>query len=268
MLIFNCTKAAADFFTVTRKGVKQSPLQPKPPIPINQPNTPEQPLSSWLVHVIKVQRKNIVIAMHIEHRYAMVFCGLKKGDWQGFTTQLIERLFNNMQFFGEAFDLCDEVSFHAMLDRFISDHDQPYFCQRGDPSTQSHLNDVVWHFENKAHQSGTLPVGRQEGFFDKFVNHLIRTAKHRPKHFFPDQEMFTEWISRYSEHNDIQHVIGDAFKHLRRHGFEPKPNIDIDEALASIQKNIADSHATPPLDSASLPDNVICFASAKNKRKH
>ena len=30
MLVFNCTKAAVDFFTVTRKGEKVSDLEPAP----------------------------------------------------------------------------------------------------------------------------------------------------------------------------------------------------------------------------------------------
>jgi hypothetical protein len=91
MLVFNCTKTAAEFFTVTRQGKKQSPLE-KPPTPaIIDTQHENLPVSSWLVHAIKVQRKNVLIAMHVHTRYAMVFTGLQKGNYAEFSRQWLER---------------------------------------------------------------------------------------------------------------------------------------------------------------------------------
>ncbi|MCG9721482.1 hypothetical protein [Shewanella sp. Isolate7] len=72
--------------------------------------------------------------MHVETRYSMVFVGIQKGDWLEFTNQLLERVFNNMQFFGEEFEMCDEESFEEMFNEFINLHPRPFFCQRGDRS--------------------------------------------------------------------------------------------------------------------------------------
>ncbi len=183
-----------------------------------------------------------------------------------FTSQFVDRLFNNMQNFGEVLGVCDEESFYAMLNHYATIHGQPYFCQRGDRSVQSHLSDVAWHFENNVYRTDTLPTDSQQcAAFDGFANSLIRTSKNHPKHFFPDEEMFVEWLENYSEYtNDSQPAIRKGFKLLRRNALAD----DLEDSLASIQQNIASSLDNAPLNSASLPDNVICFASAKGKRKH
>lgn len=65
MLVFNCTKAASDFFTVSRRGQKLTPIEGKPTESISEAGTALEPISQWLVHVIKVQRKNVIVAMYI-----------------------------------------------------------------------------------------------------------------------------------------------------------------------------------------------------------
>ena len=97
MLVFNCTRAAAEFFTVTRKGAKISPVAPAPEKTIADSlqvsttgaaalaKTVDSQVQDgkqwhWLVHAIKVKRKNVLILMDYESRFAMTFTGLKKGD--------------------------------------------------------------------------------------------------------------------------------------------------------------------------------------------
>ncbi|MGD6740097.1 DUF6933 domain-containing protein [Photobacterium leiognathi subsp. mandapamensis] len=191
MLVFNCTKAAADFFTVKRNGKKVSPLEAPPTDSISNSEpvdafSTQPPMSAWLVHAVNVQRKKVLIAMHVETRYSMVFVGIQKGDWLEFTNQLLERLFNNMQFFGEEFEMCDEESFEEMFNEFIKLHPKPYFCQRGDRSVQSHINDVAWQFENRVYQAGSLPEGHeQSASFDEWINSLIRSTKQKKITFIP-----------------------------------------------------------------------------------
>lgn len=277
MLVFNCTKAAAEFFTVKRNGQKISPLESPPTnsitntAPVNVLNQPQPAISAWLVHAVNVQRKKVLIAMHVETRYAMVFVGIKKGDWAEFTNQLLERLFNNMQFFGEEFELCDEESFEEMFNEFIKLHPKPIFCQRGDRSVQSHINDVVWQFENRVYQVGCLPDGQEESAsFDEWVNSLIRTAKNKGD-FYPDEEMFIDWLQTYGSQDEDETLLRQWFKSLRRQvmhaemvrrgipddRFFEGMNADLNQAINEYFERIE-----------TVPDNVIDFNQAiKNKTK-
>ncbi|GAA3529790.1 DUF6933 domain-containing protein [Zobellella aerophila] len=103
MLIFNCTKAAAQLFSCIRKGVNRSPVE-APPGPLFAEDHRrltnhhgQQPhLSQWLVHAIKVQGQNCLIAMELNSRYCMTFTGLRKGDSETFVSLFIERLLKAM----------------------------------------------------------------------------------------------------------------------------------------------------------------------------
>ncbi|PHM27984.1 DUF6933 domain-containing protein [Xenorhabdus innexi] len=224
MLVFNCTKAAVEFFTLTRKGEKISPLESAPTPLITDTTHNEHMVSQWLVHTIKVQRKSVLIAMHIHTRYAMVFCEIKKGNWQAFLSMFIERLFNNMQFLGEKFEMCDKASFEHMLKRFLKMHSKPYFCQRGDRSVQRHINDVAWHFDYHVYEIDEFPKDREQAAsFDKWVNSLLRNTKQSKDYFHPEEAMFIEWMQRYQQLDaDNEQLIRQYFSALRRHVF----NID------------------------------------------
>ncbi|UQV21197.1 DUF6933 domain-containing protein [Vibrio sp. J383] len=278
MLVFNCTKAAADFFTVKRNGKKVSPLEASPTDTVSGSDHVNafstQPLiSAWLVHAINVQRKKVLIAMHVETRYSMVFVGIQKGDWAEFTNQLLERLFNNMQFFGEEFELCDEESFEEMFNEFIKLHPKPILCQRGDRSVQSHINDVAWQFEDRVYQVGSLPDGHEESAsFDEWINGLIRSTKQKKEHFHPDEEMFIDWMQTYSELGDNEDkLIRQLFGSLRRQmmhaemvkrgipddGYFDEMNAELNQAVNEYYEEIA-----------TIPNNVIDFNQAKKRKQH
>jgi hypothetical protein len=263
MLVFNCTKTAAEFFTVTRQGKKQSPLEPTPAIGDTQQDN--HLVSSWLVHTIKVQRKNVLIAMHIQTRYAMVFTGLRKGDWPEFFNQWLERLFNNMQFFGEEFELCDEASFHTMFNQFIHLHPKPHFCQRGDRSVQSHINDVVWHFEYRVHEVGCLPDAQQEcASFDEWVNSMIRSTKTKKDYFHPDEEMFLDWMSQYGDLNESEAPLIRQYFHSLR--VQTSPLLSEHEKAAELDAMMDFALNEYYESRSSIPNNVIDFNQARAKK--
>ncbi|WP_419207336.1 DUF6933 domain-containing protein [Photobacterium leiognathi subsp. mandapamensis] len=275
MLVFNCTKAAADFFTVKRNGKKVSPLEAPPTDSISNSEpvdafSTQPPMSAWLVHAVNVQRKKVLIAMHVETRYSMVFVGIQKGDWLEFTNQLLERLFNNMQFFGEEFEMCDEESFEEMFNEFIKLHPKPYFCQRGDRSVQSHINDVAWQFENRVYQAGSLPEGHeQSASFDEWINSLIRSTKQKKDHFHPDEEMFIDWMQTYSKLGDNEDkLIRQLFSSLRRqmmHAEMVKHGIPDDSYLDEMNAELNQAMNEYYEGIGSIPNNVIDFNQAKSK---
>ncbi|WP_305812861.1 DUF6933 domain-containing protein [Photobacterium leiognathi] len=275
MLVFNCTKAAADFFTVKRNGKKVSPLEAPPTDSISNSEpvdafSTQPPMSAWLVHAVNVQRKKVLIAMHVETRYSMVFVGIQKGDWFEFTNQLLERLFNNMQFFGEEFEMCDEESFEEMFNEFIKLHPKPYFCQHGDRSVQSHINDVAWQFENRVYQAGSLPEGHeQSASFDEWINSLIRSTKQKNDHFHPDEEMFIDWMQTYSKLGDNEDkLIRQLFSSLRRqmmHAEMVQRGIPDDSYLDEMNAELNQAMNEYYEGIGSIPNNVIDFNQAKSK---
>ncbi|WP_063336803.1 MULTISPECIES: DUF6933 domain-containing protein [unclassified Marinomonas] len=222
MLVLNCTKAAADFFTVKRNGQKISPIE-APTTSMTDPASSDTreinvPNSVWQIHVINVQRKKVLIAMHLDTRYAIVFADIKKGDWAGFSNQLINRLFGNMYLFGESFSLCDETSMSQIFDRFVEIHRRPVYYQQGNRSVQAHMNDVAFHFENFAHEVGCLPKDDDEASsFDDWVNSRIRSTKEKKEHFYPDEEMFIHWMQNYSKlDNNEDEIARQLFQTLRQ----------------------------------------------------
>ncbi|MEG0278496.1 MAG: hypothetical protein RR510_16530 [Morganella sp. (in: enterobacteria)] len=257
MLVFNCTKAAAEFFTVTRHGKKHSPLQAPQTDTMDDYGTETQPISQWLVHAIKVKRKHILIAMHVHTRYAMVFCDLKKADKSTFLTLFMERLFNGMLFFAEEFALCDESKFRQIFAEFDEYHRDIYFCLRGDRSVQGHINDVAWQFENAVNDAGCLPDNYAESAsFDEWQNASLRSARQSKDYFFPDETMFTRWFARYSGRgNSDEAVILRSFDALRR---RPLSYAESDE------DSYEESHDKHHNDL--IPDNVIDLAKVRAER--
>ncbi|HAU1129612.1 TPA: hypothetical protein JBI08_04650, partial [Legionella pneumophila] len=79
MLIFNCTKAAADFFTSIRKGKKTSPMSPTPKVALTEePILHDHQHWHWMIHVTKLGNRNVLLAMDTDSRFCMLFWGLRK----------------------------------------------------------------------------------------------------------------------------------------------------------------------------------------------
>ena len=220
MLIFNCTKAAAEFFSKMRKGVKTGPIQP----------TPDEPLigrvgcldSAWLVHVVRVYRKPTVIAMHIETRYCMFFNGVRKGDSDAFINMLLERLINNMQRLGEAVSVMDDSTLNPMADTFLQSHRECHFYLRGDRRTQGNLNEAVWMYKYHLMEMGDIPQGGEHAaMLDTLLNHQLRKAYLGKDYIFPDEEMVVRWLGDYCRVSEtMQSQVRQRFRYLRREAYD------------------------------------------------
>lgn len=265
MLVFNCTKAAAEFFSVTRNGKKESRLQAPPEVDITERGSLDAPYAQWVVHATSIKRKKVLVVMHVHTRYALVFNGLPKGDWKAFLTVFMQRLFNNMQYFGEEFELCDDDSLQEMLNAFFAIHPRTVFCQRSDRSVQSHINDVVWHFGNAVNDVGRLPNNDEEGsVFDEWVNGILRSTKAQPDYFYPDEDMFIEWITLYGgmavEEQDSVRVY---FQQKRKERFSHLT----DDAKVDAIKAAVDAVKAELLAEKPAPDNLIDLSRARAKKQ-
>jgi hypothetical protein len=81
MLVFNCTKAAVEFFTVTRQGQKVSDLEPAPHKTIAEsiemsafPNGVDTDKNGefqwqWVLHCVSIKRKKYLMAMDYQSRF-------------------------------------------------------------------------------------------------------------------------------------------------------------------------------------------------------
>lgn len=216
MLILNCTKAAAEFFSRTKKGKKFSALEPAPKQTIAESiaesaarsmaesNSPQQ--WQWLVHAVKVKGKTILIAMDYQSRFSICLSALKKGDDAAFLNMFEHHLIVHIYEMMSSIDA--EHVIDTSFDRFRLQHFSRAFYLRGDRSVQAHINDVVWHFrrwvDDAYYEKGLFPEGAGLIGHDVFVNHLLRKRKGEKDYFYPQREFLHGWLRHCGAYNTSQ----------------------------------------------------------------
>lgn len=210
MLIFNCTGAADDFFSILEKG-KRIPRSQRPSSSgigedaeslACQDGSTRQ-LSQWVVHAIKVKRKSVLLAMHAETRYCMVFVGIKRGDLGAFVQRFFERWLNEMQRFGMKLGVLREAELPLIVTRFMSVHGDFQLLQRGDRSVQTHVNEVLRQFRGFVEDFGSFPEDDLEAAaFDDWANDTPRSTKTSKDYFFPCMVMFEAWLRQFCDASD------------------------------------------------------------------
>lgn len=209
MLILNCTKAAADFFSTTKKGKKISTLEPAPEQTIAESitnsiakiNSPQQ--WQWLVHAIKVKGKNALVVMDYQSRFSITLSAIKKGDDVSFLNSFEHHLTVHVHEMMTAIN-ADSQAINVSLERYLHQHNSRAFYLRGDRSVQAHINDVAWHFRNWADEIGAVPAGVDLIGRDVFVNQLLRIRKGEKDYFKPQREFLHAWLTHYGEYNTAQ----------------------------------------------------------------
>lgn len=196
MLIINCTKAAAEFFSTTKKGKKISPIEPAPEQTIAESNDPQQ--WQWLVHAIKVKGLNVLVAMEYQTRFCITLSALKKGDVEDFLDNLELHLTVHAHEMLVATG-ADEQTIEASLDRYRETHNHCAFYQRSDRSAQANINDVTWHFRCHSDEMGEVPTEFDLIGFDLYTNQLPRKRKDEKDFFIPQKRFLSAWLMRFGE---------------------------------------------------------------------
>ena len=238
MLILNCTKAAADFFSTTPKGKKISPLEPAPEQTIAESNDPAQ--WHWLVHAIKVKGKNVLVAMDYHTRFSITLSALKKGDDGSFMNNFEHHLTVHVREMMTAVN-AESQAIDISLERYRHQHNRCALYLRGDRSVQAHINDVVWPFRRCVDDLGEVPTKVDLISFDAFVNQIIRKRKDEKDYFIPQHEFLHAWLRHYGEYNTAQ---ADAC---------------IDILKAKERADFAARH--PELNHSSEPTDTSCLTS-------
>lgn len=219
MLVFNCTKAAADFFTTSRtkngKREKISPIEAAPhktiAESIDEPILPDDIMQEgkkvsqwhWLVHAVKVKRKNVLIVMDYHSRFAITLTGIKKGAQYDFLNMFDHHLnvhINEIMLL----ETDNSPTIDASLEHYCKQHNSCAFHQRGDRSVQSHINDVVWHFERSVDEIGDVPTDVDLIGFDAYVNHILRKRKGEKDYFNPQHAFLHHWLMQYADLSESQ----------------------------------------------------------------
>ncbi|WP_300669768.1 hypothetical protein [Desulfoluna sp.] len=192
MLVFNCTKAFAAFIA----DAQGAPVEtPSIRMIADDPSFCDGTAMHWVVHLVKIARRNCVIAMHVRSRYAIVMVGVRKGDFSGFVNAFCHRLVNEMVFLCAEEGLVGEEYASLVAENFVDKHQVILACVRGDRSVQAHINDVSLALESEAGDMGGLPVGPDEAFdFGRHVNALLRTTRESRDSFYPFEVMCEHWF--------------------------------------------------------------------------
>ena len=269
MLIFNCSKSAAEFFTCIRNNMKSSPLEIAENKKIEEDSKtiflPDGGASApyhWQVHAVKVNRKNCLVAMDIQTRYSITIANLKKGDAEGFVKSFIDRLVTNMLRQGKELRVMDEHDFEPMLKEFTEQHSGFRFYQRSDRSVQAHINDVVWHFRNQVESSGFPKSETEAARFDRFANELLRKTKLSDDYFTPSDEMTISWLSRYfgvTEETIL--AVRKTMKELAISKFD-----DLFDNSQRALKSDTTSHKNKSTENTTFPDNVVSLAAYRKQK--
>lgn len=247
MLVFNCTKDAADLFTATRKGKKISPISPMPKLTLTEePILHDHQCWHWMIHVTKFGHKTVLLAMDTDSRFCMVFWGLRKGNTQNFLKQFHDRLSIHIVAM-ITMSRRDEILLKSSMESFLENHHTYAFVQRGDRSVQAHINDALKSFQYEQYYWEDVVPTEEELFTSDLKNNdTPRKRKQDKDYIFPTEILLGVWLSRYANFDEetTKHTISQyrqTNNQLRRSQFEIDiDDLDINEIEAIIAASLSD----------------------------
>jgi hypothetical protein len=205
MLVFNCTKAAAEFFSVTRKGQLLSCLEAAPHKTIAEsvaapvfpadvdPQEHDGIQWHWVVHCVTVKRKKYLLVMDYVSRYCLTFLATKKGDEIDFLNMFEKMMVSNFMFLANKKGV-DSAEADLAVARYNDKFTTCAFYLRSDRSVQGHLNEVAWHLDRHCYEDGMLLMPNQFIEFSAFMGRFPRNAKGRSSHFFANDVFVDTWL--------------------------------------------------------------------------
>lgn len=273
MLVFNCTKAAADFLS-PRKSKDTAPLiQPAPKFGIDEIGTAKSPISQWLIqHSVELDR-DILYVCHVQHRFTMVFTEVEQGDWLSFMQSFWERLVNHLCWLVEDMELDLHTTPQDWLNNIRKAHsnnscsnkDKPLFCKRYNPSVGASVTRFRTRFEQALYEIGCLPDNEGAGTFEVDENACIQFSNSKGGEFFPANEFFCDCLEMYL---DVSQKELPAFKEKSLQYFEKNFNDLLNlhspysnEVLEMVNALIAEDKVKQAMKGKTKqkkqPDNVV-----------
>ena len=226
MLVFNCTKAAADFFTVTRQGKKVSCIEPAPHKTIAEsleapffpddvdPQENDAFQWQWVVHCVAIKRKKYLLVMDFHSRYCIMFPAGKKGDDIEFLNSFETQLKANFRYLVDKNEMAQNEA-TQYIEQYDASINTCIFHQRGDRSVQAHTNEVVWHLQALVERQGNISERLDCLLFSVAAAGILRKRKGEKEYFKADQTFFTYWLETFSLQVTTNNVINlNQFRQL------------------------------------------------------
>lgn len=205
MLIFNCTEAASKFFSRVHKGKKITPVDTNPPSSIIEDDESNGADEQWLVHAITVQRKHVLLVIHVKTRYCLIFADAKKADTEDFVDRFVDRWVKGIVINAHHHDLGQWLNPELMLARLKQTCEHQRFYRRSHRSAQKHIDEIAWIFQDKVAHTGSLPPDEITAMvFDEQMNDTPRNSKGAKSYYFPNEEMALHWLRHYCFLDDVQ----------------------------------------------------------------
>lgn len=207
MLIFNCTQAAQDFFTITRKGEKQTIVEVPPSQDMSNDaqhlryadGSPAQPFQ-WVLHTVSIKRKNCLVAMEVNTRFAVSVTAVKKGDIEYFLTYFRAFLASLVSGYAQVNGIWQTAEIENHENQCMTHLREAHLFRRSDRSVQTQINEVVRMLRDFADESpNALEDDRAMLRFNQFTNDHLRKSRAFPDQNYinPVEEMLLFWQQRY-----------------------------------------------------------------------
>ena len=207
MLIFNCTKAAQDFFTVIRKGEKQTIVEMPPCTDMSEDrnhligaNGKPPQIQQWLLHAITIERKHCLVAMEMDTRFSVTITSLKKADADSFLQSFKILLSMQVMEFGQESGILDMTDAAIMVRNTLGHFEDIHLFRRSDRSAQAQLNKITGDLRYYAEDDPLLLTDEEMLLnFNYRCNNMIRSSKPRPNKNYikPNEEMLLVWQQLY-----------------------------------------------------------------------
>lgn len=256
MLIFNCTKAAQDFLTVTRQGEKQTIVTPPPSAEMANDHhylkyadgTPAKPFQ-WLLHVVNIKRKHCLIAMEINSRFSITITSVKKADVAMFLKYFKAFLAAQMSGYGQSHGIWQESEIDGITGTAFDHMEEVHWFRRSDRSAQTQINEIARDLRDSTDEEPALLADDNRLlWFNQQANNFLRKSKAFPDQDYitPVEEMFIFWRQYYqgaTEHQltTTRQTLSEA---RRKH---------MGEMIANLESALhqADEDGLPPMQDGS-----------------
>lgn len=209
MLVFNCTKAAAEFFSVTRQGKNISCIEPAPHKTIAEsiasPIFPDDVDAQenggfqwqWVVHCVSIKRKKYLIVMDYQSRYSVMFPAGKKGDDIAFLNSFETNLKASFRYWVDNAQM-DQSEATKYIEQYNATINTCTFHLRGDRSVQAHINEVVWHLQVLCERQGDITESLDCLLFSVAAAKILRKRNGEKEYFQADEVFFAYWLKTFS----------------------------------------------------------------------
>lgn len=176
---------------------------------LQEPMEPEPTALQWFAHKVVVARRKCLILMEYQSRYAMVFCGLTKKQFDNFPDILQERIWREVNIISQLDESLTEDDFAILSDLTLDLTATQYYQRGSDRSVMSHISQVVEDLKASVEEDGfELPTTSNEAIhFGLGVNDMLRKRKSDKDYFVPLEVYTGFWLGLVDV---VKSKMGDA----------------------------------------------------------